>query len=1190
MPDGQTLLYELERAVDQSNLANFRDLCERHRDVIVNSFNDWRRVPEAIRDNSEAIERYTGMLIAVAQHFAQEFEDPTLMNTLMRPPQANLLQEWEEMLEAIDEVKAQGSYEDALERMSALLELTQQIQGPQASHAFALVRGRYGEIYYNLGDVENSRKHTELALSACFDDQDFEGVIVYLQNLYQIAMVSNDHEEMEKWSKAAIRITTDLGQFAEASQWLLRLAETQAAQDCWPEAAKTLNEGLRSARSALANDKPQLSVFLNNAAELLRRHDEPKLAQPLYVEAIALRRSAALRDLTLAQFLHNLAFLHQQSDDIKPAGALLEESLAIKRSELPSDGLLIAETLNSLGVYYSTLGDAARARDFYAEALRLRTAQTENEVSDQGTTLSNWVELELKVGNDPTAKALLDQLEEAVPVAEDDTARFSRLSRVASLYERLGNYEMAAKLMSDVADFIDRVIGKDSPNYARALAALANVKAGQNKTEEAEELFHDAIERMRKGSGFEPEDLSTVLNNLGLMYFYLAKNDEAEKLLVEVLEQRQSNLEADDPKRLDSLNNLGLVYTAQQRYAKAESVLREVLEKRRKVLIPDHPNIAQSMFNLGMLYKEMGRTDEALPLLKEQFEGEDRLLANVLSVTSENERLAYAAKLRDNLNILLMQMIDWKDRPDAIRIAFEAVLRRKGIVAEAGGKDRSAIRTGQNALAHKLLEELNEVRRRLARGILDGPTGDAAVHEVELSSLARKREQLEAKLARELGSAGGPSPIQADTRTVADALHPDSALLEFAKFELTSTGVSQYQGLEAYVVFVLLSGQPEALTLHQLGLAKTMDPSVELFRAVITRDVETLGRLRDISNVHVQNIDFAATEIGIGTELTRVLVDRIRPALGSRKRLFVVPDGILNRLPFETLPGEDGARIGEEFEISYLSSGRDLLRFNSAPQHESGPVLVVADPDFNLESSVEPVVPASTVKSRSRRSMSVRFEPLPDTKTEGEWVASRLGVVPWSGAEALEAKVKDCESPRILHLATHGFFLPRNPQREVDSPSRVNEVVSQPLDNPLLRSGLALAGANRWLDGHSLPIEAEDGLLTAEDVCAMNLLGTELVVLSACDTGLGEYRSGEGVFGLRRAFELAGARSLIMSLWRVPSGPTRELMQEFYRQLSLGKRRSQALREAQRILRRRYPETFYWGAFVLSGDPSPLQL
>jgi CHAT domain-containing protein len=418
---------------------------------------------------------------------------------------------------------------------------------------------------------------------------------------------------------------------------------------------------------------------------------------------------------------------------------------------------------------------------------------------------------------------------------------------------------------------------------------------------------------------------------------------------------------------------------------------------------------------------------------------------------------------------------------------------------------------------------------------------------------------------------------------------------QFVKFQLVAAGAGPEQAQEAYAVFILPNNEPENLTLCQLGLSRQMEPAVDLFRAAITRDDKAFLRLQ---NVPIDAVDLAATEASIGTTLTNVLIDRGRKALGSRKRLLIAPDGVLTRLPFDTLPEETGARVGEEFEISYLTSGRDLLRLRSATKHQFGSPVVVADPDFNLEA------PASTsavhMSSMELRSsfcpQGLRFQPLPDTREEGEWIASQLGVMPWCGALALEAKLKSCQSPRILHLATHGFFLPQNPQRvieqcpgaESETPSAVT--VSRSLDNPLLRSGLALAGANRWLDGQPLPMEAEDGLLTAEDVCAMNLVGTQLVVLSACETGLGEYRTGEGVFGLRRAFELAGARSLIMSLWHVPSGPTRELMQELYRHLLLGKRRSHALREAQRVLRRRYPETFYWGAFVLSGDPAPIPL
>jgi CHAT domain-containing protein len=144
------------------------------------------------------------------------------------------------------------------------------------------------------------------------------------------------------------------------------------------------------------------------------------------------------------------------------------------------------------------------------------------------------------------------------------------------------------------------------------------------------------------------------------------------------------------------------------------------------------------------------------------------------------------------------------------------------------------------------------------------------------------------------------------------------------------------------------------------------------------------------------------------------------------------------------------------------------------------------------------------------------------------------------------------------------------------------------LENPLLRSGLALAGANTWLKKGELPAEAEDGILTAEDVSGLDLLATELVVLSACETGLGEIHFGEGVFGLRRAFVLAGAKTLVMSLWKVPDEQTRELMEDFYRRILAGQPRAEALCEAQLEMKKKYPDPFFWGAFICQGNPGPL--
>jgi CHAT domain-containing protein len=206
---------------------------------------------------------------------------------------------------------------------------------------------------------------------------------------------------------------------------------------------------------------------------------------------------------------------------------------------------------------------------------------------------------------------------------------------------------------------------------------------------------------------------------------------------------------------------------------------------------------------------------------------------------------------------------------------------------------------------------------------------------------------------------------------------------------------------------------------------------------------------------------------------------------------------------------------------------------------------------------------------------------------EGERIARLLGATPLFADAAVESAIKHVRSPLVLHIATHGFFLPDRPvERAAAEPEgRLGGAI----ENPMLRSGLALAGANTWLDGGLLPSAAEDALLNGEDVSALDLTSTELVVLSACDTGLGDVTAGEGVFGLRRAFVLAGARTLIMSLWKVPDQQTQELMTEFYDRILAGAPRAAALRAAQLAIKAVHPDPLYWGAFICQGDPGPVR-
>jgi len=332
--------------------------------------------------------------------------------------------------------------------------------------------------------------------------------------------------------------------------------------------------------------------------------------------------------------------------------------------------------------------------------------------------------------------------------------------------------------------------------------------------------------------------------------------------------------------------------------------------------------------------------------------------------------------------------------------------------------------------------------------------------------------------------------------------------------------------------------------------------------------------------------------------------------LGPVKEIFIAPDGNLNLLPFEVLQGPDGKFLIEEYTFYYLGSGRDLLGFGTS-QSTGAKALLIGDPNFDLGREEK----ASTLRqlallegkdgAGAKRSTELRgfhFARLPGTRQEVRAIHTLLGAEKadlFTDKEALEEVLRQKGTPRILHLATHGFFLSDldlASLRDDDRGMHQSGLGAAPPanvvknENPLVRSGFALAGANRALAASDL--EQSDGLVTAEKILGLRLRGTDLVVLSACETGLGEVKNGEGVFGLRRAFTQAGAKSLVMSMWSVPDRETQELMIEFYKNMLSGTmNRAQALRQAalsqMQVVKTRHGEAhpFFWGAFVFLGEP-----
>ncbi|MFP4299854.1 MAG: CHAT domain-containing protein, partial [Spirulinaceae cyanobacterium] len=331
-------------------------------------------------------------------------------------------------------------------------------------------------------------------------------------------------------------------------------------------------------------------------------------------------------------------------------------------------------------------------------------------------------------------------------------------------------------------------------------------------------------------------------------------------------------------------------------------------------------------------------------------------------------------------------------------------------------------------------------------------------------------------------------------------------------------------------------------------------------------------------------------------ELDSLLMQPIRAKLGDKTHILLSPDSQLNLIPFAALVDENSQYLVENYQITYLSTGRDLLRLQNQQQPRQTSV-IVANPDYD-ESGVNNSAVAFNRggNQRSNDIDSIRFGPLPGTAAEAAAIQPLLpNATVLTQSEATEQAIKQVEAPRILHVATHGFFLnvdlvapTANPLENrgivgVQARPNADFAPSAPLnqENPLLRSGLALAGFNTRSGGGS-----EDGVLTALELAGLNLRGTQLVVLSACETGVGDVANGEGVYGLRRALAIAGAESQLISLWKVSDEGTKDLMVDYYQRLIGGEGRSAALREVQLAMLQdaEYQHPYFWAAFIPSGE------
>ena len=677
-----------------------------------------------------------------------------------------------------------------------------------------------------------------------------------------------------------------------------------------------------------------------------------------------------------------------------------------------------------------------------------------------------------------------------------------------------------------------------------------------------------------------------------MLYQYQVRYGDAEPLFKRALSIQEKTLGPDCITVAATLNSLAVLYQNKANYTEAESLFKRALGIRKKALGNDHSDVGQSLYNLASFYDNQGRYVEAEPLYRQAFDNIFDQFQSTFTYMTERERLGFLDRI--NTTGSFPAFFSFVHRfhgadPALAGSMYNLLLWEKGLVAGSVENMRRQVEASGDPDALNLFTQLADKRRQIAALLRLNPS-DLDLWRKQVDELQAGANDIERNLvARSSALAEKKKLDRATWQQVRDALQPGDAAVEFVNFRFFDKKWTEVSYYVALVVTRETKNQPEYIF---LGDDREIEGSavVPFLRSVQTRPF-----------VDEQEANLA------GAHVYGVIWKPLEKALAGKTRIYLSPDGTLYEVPFGVIPSPDGKLQIEKYDLRLLSSTRDI--FLSAPQKVGATALLVGDPVFNVSEEQQrvamkeltlleqeaPVQMAILSPNDVSRDPGKGFplQRLPGTGDEVNAIADLMRERGWKSdlytkERALKRVVERTDSPKVVHLATHGFFLP---DQQIKS-YRTDLGHTQPsrLEDPMLRSGLYFAGADRTLAGKPTPEDLDNGILTAAEAGSLNLRGAELVVLSACNTGLGDVKNGEGVFGLRRALQEAGAQSVLMSLWPVPDNHTLELMKRFYSNWLSGMEIHESLKEAQLEMRKRVRMNhegrdlpYYWGAFVLVG-------
>ncbi|MEM7298158.1 MAG: CHAT domain-containing tetratricopeptide repeat protein, partial [Bacteroidota bacterium] len=808
-----------------------------------------------------------------------------------------------------------------------------------------------------------------------------------------------------------------------------------------------------------------------------------------------------------------------------------------------------ASILNSLGILYTNMGKLPEAEEVYEQAI-----------------------------------SVIDRIQ-----GDNEDARAGINGNLAQVYFELGNYSRAIDIQQGLIDDSKEYYGEESFQYGIDLFNLGRSRVFNKEYTTAEEILLNALEIFELSTGKDGIDYGRTLNNLSLLNTRRGYIDEAIDFGQKAIDTYIAALGKENPLTASPHYNLANAYLGYEEIEKAEPLAQKAYSIRKKALGKNHPLFAKSANQMAIIKWKKKEMKEALGYYNETFENYFNQINTYFPVLTEEEKAKfYYTNLRPAFEQYISFIQESTRGEDKERLGeiYDFQLSLKGLIMYATSKVRENIlSSGDEALISKYEEWISQ-KEQLAKLF---STSDITLEErnKKIDSLTDISNTLEEELSKGSDVFGKNFANRKLTwRDVQKSLKPDEAAVEMVRYRVFSTDSSGVFTDEVHYAALIVRADTEDY------------PEMVVLRNGAQMEKKYLSNYRNAIRFKIsENYSY------------RLFWEPISRKLEGTKKIYFAPDGVYNQISIYTLQNSKTKNyLLDEIDVALVTNTKDLV--DKGPTFEPGGRSVFFGyPQYSMGTEVDTDNNADNRGVRGARGSRsgggnrldrgasiprgvrgnlVRYMQsfnglamLPGTKKEVELIDSLYNVSDKNSeafylTDALEGTLKGVRSPNILHIATHGFFL------ELDPDDKATDSYTE---NPLLRSGLILAGANNFIQYGEIPKEqnGDDGILTAYEAMNMNLDQTDVVIMSACETGLGEIKNGEGVYGLQRAFQIAGADAIIMSMWTVDDNATQELMTKFYEEWLSHGDKQKAFNAAQKVIRDKYKKPYYWGAFVMIG-------